>query len=158
MDLRRVVLAGLIASIVMGMMEMVYEAIAGDGFWSPVVYIGATVLRSLQSLAPPVGFLFWGVILGLMGHMMNSVVLTWLFTQTAAKAAKSRGGLVASGAFFGIAAFLVMWYVVLPFVDPVMLNLNATFFFLSHIVWGGALGYLLPAPSAVAQTVRTASA
>ncbi|HEV8353834.1 MAG TPA: hypothetical protein VGR24_06515 [bacterium] len=39
-----------------------------------------------------------------------------------------------------------------------MLNLDASFFFLSHIVWGGALGYLLPVRTAVPQTARTASA
>lgn len=158
MDLRRVVLAGLIASVIIGMMEMIFEALVGDGFWSPIVYIGATVLRSLQSVTPPVGFLFWGVVLGLMGHMMNSVVLTVVFIRSAAKMAKSRGGLIAWGAAFGITVFLAMWYVALPFVDPVMLNLNATFFFLSHIVWGGALGYLLPAPWAVTHSVRAASA
>lgn len=154
METRRVLAAGLIASVAMGMMEMVYEALAGDGFWSPVVYIGATVLRSLQSLTPPVGFLFLAVVLGLMGHMMNSVILTLVFTRTVAKVARSRSGLVAWGAAYGIAAFLVMWYVVLPAVDPVMLNLNGTVFLLAHIVWGAAIGALLPEPSATPAGIR----
>ncbi|MGH2403428.1 MAG: hypothetical protein ACRDGN_03085 [bacterium] len=90
--------------------------------------------------------------------MMNSVILTLVFARTAAKVAKSRTSLAAWGAVYGVAVFLVMWYVVLPVIDPVMLNLNGTFFLFAHVVWGGLLGSLLPAPSAVPQAVRTASA
>ncbi len=41
MSVQRVLLAGVIASLVIGMLEMLYEAIAGVGFWSPVVFIAA---------------------------------------------------------------------------------------------------------------------
>ncbi len=148
MNARRTILAGLIASIIMGMIEMIYEAVAGDGFWSPVTYIGATVLRGLQSLQPPVGFRFWGVVLGLAGHMMNSVLLTWVFTAVIARRVASRGTLVITGAIYGLVVFFVMWYLVVPAVDPVMLNLNATVFALAHLVWGAMLGVLLSAPAA----------
>lgn len=149
MKVRSAITAGLIASIIMGMIEMVFEAVAGDGFWSPVTYIGATVLRGLQSLQPPVGFLFWGVLLGLMGHMMNSVILTWIFVRVLARRVGSRGALLTSGVIYGLAVFFVMWYLVLPVVDPVMLNLNVTVFVLAHLMWGAALGLLLPAPDGV---------
>lgn len=147
MNVRRTILAGLIASIVMGMIEMFYEAVAGDGFWSPVIYIGATVLRGLQSLQPPVGFHFWAVVLGLAGHMMNSVILTWVFATVIARRLASRGSLVISGAIYGLVVFFVMWYLIVPVVDPVMLNLNAAAFALAHLVWGAALGVFLPAQS-----------
>jgi len=48
------------------MMEMIFEAVAGDGFWSPVTFIGEAVFRSLQAPQPTVGFHFCGVVLGLM--------------------------------------------------------------------------------------------
>jgi len=134
----------------MGMVEMVYEAVAGDGFWSPVVYIAATVLRGLQSLQPPVGFLFWGVVLGRIGHMMNSVILTWIFHRAVAQRVASRGPLVLTGAIYGLIVFFVMWYVVLPPVDAVMLNLSVTIFALAHLMWGAALGLLLPAAAQTA--------
>jgi len=76
MATRRIIVAGLIASVVMGMVEMVLEAVAGSGFWLPVIYIGATVLRGLRSLQPPVGFHFGGVIVGLMGHVMLNLNAT----------------------------------------------------------------------------------
>ena len=48
MDLRRVVLAGLIASIVMGMMEMVYEAIAGEAKKGRQVYVVYPVIEESE--------------------------------------------------------------------------------------------------------------
>ncbi len=144
MDIRRAVVAGLIASVVMGMIEMVYEAVAGDGFWSPVVYIGATVLRQLQSVQIPVRFDFWGVILGLMGHMMNSVILGLVFAAIFSRSAMSRGGRPVVGAVYALVVFFVMWYLVVPAVDRVMLNLNAPVFAIAHIMWGAALGWFGP--------------
>ena len=71
----RTLIAGLVASVVMGMIEMIFEAVAGTGFWSPLVFIGATVLRDFQTVAIPVPFDVVAVVVGLMGHMMNSVIL-----------------------------------------------------------------------------------
>jgi hypothetical protein len=143
MDIRRVLLGGIVASLVMGMIEMIYEAIAGSGFWAPVVYIGATVLRGLQTVQPPVAFNFWGVVLGLMGHMMNSIILGFIFVALFARGSRARGALVTSGAAYGLAVFFVMWYLVVPVVDPVLRQLNAPVFAAAHMMWGAALGGLL---------------
>jgi hypothetical protein len=156
MDLRRVVIAGLIASVVMGMLEMIFEAVAGAGFWSPVVFIGATVLRRLQSVAVPVPFVFWGVVLGLAGHMMNSVVLGFVFARIAGRTPWSRGTRVLAGAVYALVIFVVMWYAVLPLIDPVMLKLNGPFFAVAHLMWGAALGLLLPQPDGAVTQLRTA--
>jgi len=121
------------------------EAVAGGGFWSPVVHIGATVLRSLQALRPPVGFHAWGVVLGLMGHMMTSVILAGIFTPLVARRVASRGSLAVAGAAYGLVVFFVMWYLVIPAVDPIMLNLTAAIFALAHLAWGVTLGLFLPA-------------
>jgi hypothetical protein len=143
MNTRRTVVAGLIASLVMGMIEMVYEAVGGAGFWAAPVYIGATVLRGLQSVPRPVPFNFWGVVLGLMGHMMNSVILGLIFAAIVSRGARSRGSLVGWAVIYALAVFVVMWYVVAPAIDPVLLNLNATVFAIAHIMWGVVLGWAL---------------
>lgn len=155
MGIRRVLVAGIVASLVMGMIEMIYEALAGDGFWSPAVYIGATVLRGLQSIQIPVTFDFWGVVLGLMGHMMNSVIFGLIFMAIVARSIRSRRGLVFSGAVYSLVIFVVMWYAVAPIVDPVILNLNATVFAIAHIMWGLALGLLVPRSAQGELRVRT---
>lgn len=156
MGFRRILIAGLVASLVMGMIEMIYEAVAGDGFWSPVIYIGATVLRGLQSVPIPVSFNFWGVVLGLMGHMMNSVILGLVFVAIFSRSVQSRGGLVVAGAIYALAIFFVMWYAVVPAVDPVILNLNAIVFAIAHIMWGAALGLIVPQASEASVRLKPA--
>ncbi|MBI3977907.1 MAG: hypothetical protein HY331_06955 [Chloroflexi bacterium] len=143
MDLRRVLIAGLVASMVMGMIEMVYEAIAGAGFWSPVVFIAATILRDLQGSQAPVPFQPVPVVLGLMGHMMNSVILGLVFAAVVAPRLRGLGSLAIGGAVYGAVVFVVMWLIVLPLIDPVMRQLNGLVFALSHMMWGAALGLIL---------------
>ena len=158
MDIRRVLAGGIVASLVMGMIEMVYEAVAGSGFWAPVVYIGATVLRGLQAVQAPVAFNFWGVVLGLMGHMMNSIILGFIFAALFARGSRARGTLVTSGAAYGLVVFFLMWYLVVPAIDPVLRHLNATAFAIAHIMWGAALGLLAATRKEPALQVKTASA
>jgi hypothetical protein len=136
--------AGLIASLVMGMWEMMVEAFIpnGAGFWAAPTYIAATILRQLQAVARPVPFDALGVVAGLMGHMMNSVILSLLFLFVIARRVTSLGGQVVAGMIYGAVVYAAMWYIVVPVVDPVMLNLNAPVFLLGHLMWGVALGVL----------------
>ncbi len=157
MNGRRVLWAGLIASIVMGMIEMVYEGVAGAGFWSPVVFIAATILRGLQSVQIPVPFDLAGVVAGLMGHMMNSVIFGFIFAAIVGRSTMSRAALVGAGIVYSLVIFAIMWYIVVPTVDPVMLKLNGTVFAIAHIMWGAVLGLLLPQQSQeVPARLRTA--
>ncbi|MBI4213998.1 MAG: hypothetical protein HY534_06785 [Chloroflexi bacterium] len=139
----RVILAGLIASMVMGMVAMIYEAVAGAGFWAPVVFISATVLRDLQSISTPIPFLALPVVLGLMGHMMNSVILGIGYSKTLGDRFRGLTAGTVAGGGFGLLVFAAMWVIVLPLVDPVMLRLNAAAFAVAHLMWGGAIGLAL---------------
>jgi hypothetical protein len=140
----------------MGMVEMIYEAVAGAGFWSPVIFIGATILRGLQSVQVPVPFVFWGIVFGLGGHMMNSVILGLIFNRITTRTALSRGGLLAAGVVYALGIFVIMWFVVLPVVDPVMLKLNGTFFAIAHVMWGAALGLIVPQPAGAGAQLKAA--
>ena len=138
----KLLVGGILAGIVMAMWEMIVEAVipGGKGFWSPVVYIGATVARDLQSVTAPVQFTLIGVFLGLMGHMMNSIVFGLIFALLIAPRTKSLFGKAIAGLIYGAAIYLVMWYLIVPALDPVMLNLNATFFLIGHMMYGIVLG------------------
>lgn len=140
----RLLIPGLVASLVMGMWEMMVEAIIpnGAGFWSAPTYIAATIYRNLQTVARPVPFDFVGVMAGLMGHMMNSVILGLIFAFVIAPRFKSLVGQLIAGMMYGAVVYAVMALVVVPFVDPVIANLNAVVFFLGHLMWGVALGAL----------------
>src|SRR5262249_19852061 len=143
MSIQRVALAGLIASLVLGMLEMLYESIAGAGFWAPVVFITATILRSLQSVSIPVGFQPLPVLLGLMGHMMNSVILAFVFAWLIAPRLRSLSALVVAGVVYSVVVFAAMWFGILPLIDPAMLKLSGLVFLISHMMWGVALGLVL---------------
>lgn len=149
--MRRGVVAGLVASVLMGMVSMVGEALLGAGFWAAPTLIAATILRDLQALEPPVPLLPLPLVLGLMGHMMNSVVLAALFEVTVGRVFAVREQAAAAGAVFGLLVFAVMWLIVLPFADPVMTALNPAVFAAAHLVWGATVGYLGHAGAMVAR-------
>jgi hypothetical protein len=143
MSIQRVLLAGLMASLVLGMLEMLYGAITGVGFWSPVVFIAATVVRGLQGVGTPVEFQALPVLLGLVGHMMNSVILAFVFSWLIAPRLRSVTALAVGGVVYGLLVFVVMWFGIVPLVDPVMLKLNAPVFAISHMMWGATVGLVL---------------
>jgi hypothetical protein len=144
MNVARVLGGRLLASLVMGMVEMVSEAAAGPGFWSPLVFIAATVLRPLQSVPTPVPFMALPVALGTMGHMMNSIILGFVFGLIFSRFAIGRGALVGAGVGYALLIFAMTWYLVLPVIDPVMLKLNPASFAVAHVMWGAALGLTMP--------------
>src|SRR5262249_21160495 len=117
--------------------------------------IAATILRDLQSISPPVPFLPLPVVLGLMGHMMNSVVLGVLFAAVVAPRLRGLGALIIGGMVYGLVVFAVMWFVIAPLVDPVILRLNSLVFAVAHVMWGGALGLVLGWLEAATGAVQT---
>lgn len=138
---KKVLIAGLIASIVMGVIEMMYEGLFGQGFWSPVVYIAAVLLRHYQSVASPVAFNLTPVLIGLMGHMMNSVILGITFALFFSSRLPSPFAKIITGMIYGLIVFSLMWFMIIPFVDPVMLKLNPYVFAFSHVMWGITISY-----------------
>lgn len=133
---RRTLAVGLIASIAFGMMEMLIEAAIGRGFWSPVKYIAAVFTHGTDT--DPT-FAAVPVVVGLMGHMMNSVVFGMLFAVTTRRV-RDPLVLTAAGMAYGAAIFTVMWFTVLPAIDPAMTLLNGAGFLLSHLMYGAVLG------------------
>jgi hypothetical protein len=133
----RYLAVGLVAGMAYGMMEMVIEAVIGKGLWSPLRYI-ASVFTLGKDTDP--GFALVPVVVGLMGHMMNSVIFGVVFSLWISRLASGVGGLAVLGMVYAAAIFVVMWYVVLPVIDPAMLLVNGPGFFASHLLYGLVLG------------------
>ena len=144
MDRRRILVAGIGASLVLAMWEMIVEAAIPDGagFFGPPIAIGATIVRDLQGSANPIPFNAVALVLGLMGHMMNSVILAAIFGVIVSRLTLSNAGTVGLGMAWGVVVFAMMWFVVVPIIDPLMLNLDAAAFFAAHLMWGAALGLI----------------
>jgi hypothetical protein len=144
MNVRVIVIGGIAASLVIAMWEMVVEAIvpAGAGFFGPPIAIGATIVRGLQGSSNPIPFDLAALVVGLAGHMMNSVILAAIFGFVIGRRALGATPLVATGIVWGMIVFGAMWFVVVPAVDPLILNLNGIAFLAGHMMWGAALGLL----------------
>jgi len=144
MDVRRIFISGVVASLVLAMWEMVVEAVlpSGAGFFGPPIAIGATIVRDLQGAGNPIPFNALALVLGLMGHMMNSVILAALFGVFVARTSLSSTATIGLGIAWGVVVYAARWFVALPIVDPLMLNLNALVFLGAHMMWGGALGLI----------------
>lgn len=134
---RRILLVGLVAGMAYGMMEMVIEAVIGHGFWSPLRYI-ASVFTLGRDTDP--SFSLVPVVVGLMGHMMNSAIFALLFAQLISRPLRASAGLVTGAMVYAAAIFFAMWFVVLPVIDPAMKLVNGIGFFASHLMFGLVLG------------------
>ena len=141
-NIKRILVSGIVASLVLAMWEMLVEALVPDGagLFGPPIAIGATLIRDLQGSANPIPFDGLALGVGLVGHMMNSIILAAIFGLIVGRLHPSRGATIVLGMGWGIAVFAVMWFVVIPLIDPLMLNLNAAAFFAAHAMWGLALG------------------
>jgi hypothetical protein len=141
---RAILVGGIAASLVIAMWEMVVEAILPDGasFFGPPIAIGATIVRDLQGVQNPIPFEGAALVIGLAGHMMNSVILAVVFGLAIGRRDLSTTRLLTAGIAWGVMVFAVMWFVVVPAIDPLVLNLNGVAFLIGHMMWGAALGLL----------------
>jgi hypothetical protein len=144
MNARAILIGGIVASLAIAMWEMVVEAVIPDGagLFGPPIAIGATLVRELQGAANPIPFDLAALVIGLAGHMMNSVILAALFGVLVGRRGLGTSGLVTAGVAWGVAVFAAMWFVVVPAIDPLVLNLNGIAFLVGHMMWGAALGLL----------------
>jgi hypothetical protein len=144
MNTRAILIDGIAASLVIAMWEMVVEAVVpnGAGFFGPPIAIGATIVRDLQGSSNPIPFDGAALVIGLAGHMMNSVILAVVFGLTVGRRGLRTTGLLTAGVAWGAIVFAAMWFVIVPAVDPLVLNLNGIAFLVGHMMWGAALGLL----------------
>lgn len=144
MNARAILISGIAASLVIAMWEMVVEAIlpAGAGFFGPPIAIGATIVRDLQGSSNPIPFDAAALVIGLAGHMMNSVILAVVFGLVVSRRGLGTISTMTAGIAWGAIVFGAMWFVVAPAVDPLILNLNGIAFLAGHVMWGAAIGLL----------------
>ena len=138
---------GAIAGMMMAMIEMAYGAVAnGHTLWDAPMAIWAFVAGRDQFGAPSdhVG----AIVLGMGGHLANSMMLGVAFALLMATLVKSPGVMtpLALGTGFGVAVWVVMRYLVLPLNDGTAdLFTGATvspqwLWYLAHAAFGMTLG------------------
>lgn len=145
-SLTRGAIGGLIGGMAMAMFSM-FVAISEDGFWAPVRGITSVVFGDKYYGGD---FAFGSVIVGLMGHMMNSVVLGVVFALIAgivpAKASKST--VIVAGMAFGLMVWLVMVPLVATQAQSSELfadSVPAWAWVVGHLMFGGITALVLVA-------------
>lgn len=149
-----VLVATMVAGMMFGIMQMIVEALIGHGFWSPLKYIASVFTRGTDT-DPTFS---WGpVIVGLGGHMMNSMILGAIFAMAVWKLTRNPVVLAMLGTLWGAAVWAFMWLAVVPTVDPAMKLLNAPWFFGAHLLFGVVLGLGIAVAQRVAQRQQPAA-
>lgn len=106
-------IGGAIAGMVMAMIEMVWSAAAGMGFWMPLRMIASVPLGTM----PPEISLGTGIAVGLGTHLVLSMMFGVVFVLLLwALPALRRSAMVTivAASLFGLALWLVNFYVIAP--------------------------------------------
>lgn len=131
--------AGIAAAIVMGLVWMIVAAARGTGFWTPMMWIGATYLGVDWTDVPA-----WAAVLGVGTHLVLGAAFGLLFAALA-RNVRAAGARAAAGLVYGAAVYLFMTYLVLPWADPVMyVVIDKGLFFLYHLAFGFVLAFAMP--------------
>lgn len=132
--------AGLLGGVVMGLFAMIVAALTGPGFWAPMKLISAVFLGQ-GAMTGGAGAILLGMIIHLFTAAVYGVIFAALISRRVSSAAA-----IALGGLYGIALFLFMTYLVLPWANPVMFaNINQGWFFLYHVAYGLTVGIAAPA-------------
>lgn len=141
---------GIVAGIIFAMFEMIMAAIMGDGFFAPLMMIGAIVLGegALPMPEPTIG-LSTIVPVGIAVHMVLSMMYGAVFGAVAASVGflrNNRWMLIGVATVFGFALWIVNFYVVAPVLFPWFGMANPVVQFFAHTFFFGTVLGLVLAP------------
>lgn len=131
---------GLLGSLAMVAVAVVYGVVSGAGIWFPVNLIGATIVPSLQAAAPAelAQFHLAGLLAGLSFHVVLSVLLGLLYAMLLPTLP---GRPVLWAVIVGPLLWFAALFTILPVVNPVMQqSVDVTSFAVAHIAYSLILG------------------
>lgn len=133
--------AGIVAAVAMAVWSMTIAAAEGLGFWLPVQLIAATFL-GVNAIVGGVGTIVFGFILHFITASAWGVVFAALLSRTTPLPAAALIGIL-----YGLGVWAVMRFLVLPWLDPTMsvrVSVLWWSFLVGHLIYGFALGLLVP--------------
>ena len=138
--MNRAIVGGLLAGLVFLLIEMILVATVGGGsLWGPPRMMGA-ILLGPEVLPPPATFDAGIVAAAMIVHFGLSALLGVIFELLAGRLALSRGALIALGALFGLAVYVVNFYgftALFPWFEMARNWITIV----SHAVFGAVLGW-----------------
>ncbi|MFQ5592545.1 MAG: hypothetical protein ACE5HA_00115 [Anaerolineae bacterium] len=130
---------GMLGGVVMAVFSMSVSLLQGPGLWMPVKLIGGFVLglRAINSVG---AFDLTPIVSGLVIHMVVSAGLGGLFGLLVVSLPDVT--LALYGVVYALAIWFLALFIVLPVVDPLLVNnANPVLFAASHITYGAILGW-----------------
>ena len=130
------VVAGIVGGLLMAMIMMIATAAGGMGLLAPLRLIAATFYGK-EAMAGG-----GALTVGLMVHMMNSMVFGVLFAWIAGRRLAAPQAVMA-GVAFGLAIWAVMTFAGLPMLNPMMRERVAVMpvaWFIAHLAFGMGVG------------------
>ena len=144
-------LAGLIGGLAMALVAALISFVQHQDIWRSAKAIASVVLGA-QAAAQP-GFAAVPVLIGTLIHLIIAMLLSALFgivTRRWLQLPSDFGIPLVAGLAYGLLVWLVAYFVVLPAVDPWLLDSYAPAFIVQHIVYGTVTGlgyaWLRPSP------------
>lgn len=136
-------IAGIVAGIVFAAFEMIVSALmmGAQAFFMPLRMIGAIALGA-EALDPAYPLLT-AIVAGILVHVVLSVIYGVIFGEIAAML-RGPTAFIGAASIFGLALWLINFYVIAPFAFPWFLDANPLVQFIGHtFFFGSVLGYYL---------------
>lgn len=150
--------AGFLAGIVMVLLSPLLSWMNGISLWEPPRLIAATVLGS--SSISSTGFALQPVLIGLVVHMLTSVVLGIIFgivLNRVLHLTTDFGLPIYVGLSYGLIVFFVAYFVLLPVLNPVLRENYIPALVAQNVIFGMCLGifYTMLRPKPYTNTIES---
>lgn len=134
-------LAGLVGGVMMAIVGAILALAIGDDLWKAPKLI-ATFVVSPDTAATP-GFLAGPVIIGSVIHLTLSALFGvgfGILTTRLWKMPLAYGAPMVFGFVYGLAIWLIAYFIVLPLLNPLILDIYAPSFLIQNLTYGISVG------------------
>jgi uncharacterized membrane protein YagU involved in acid resistance len=134
-------IAGLVGGIAMAIVAAILAASRGNDIWLEAKQIANPLFTTDVGALP--GFVAGPVIVGTLIHLFLSIVFGSTYSiimRRIFKLPSDMGVPVLAGLIFGLTIWMIAYFVVLPIVNPALLDMYQPAFVIQHIVYGIVTG------------------
>lgn len=143
-------IAGLSAGLVMAVVAAIISVFRGDDIWLEAKQIAAPLFPGFDPMA--VGFALGPIVVGTLVHLFVAMALGATFSIVKRRILhlpSDMGVPVLAGLIYGFLIWSLAYFIVLPLVNPALLDMYQPAFIIQHLIYGVVLGlvYAVVRPS-----------
>lgn len=134
-------IAGFVAGVVMAVIGTLFALGRSNDLWLEAKQIAVIVYGSVA--VHQSGFVAGPVLVGTMIHFVVAIALGALFGilfRTVLRIPSTFGAPIMAGLVYSMLVWFVAYFIVLPIINPTLLDLYAPAFILQHLAYGLTLG------------------